>query len=395
MNAEPKPKTAPGPARPHRQTESAHPASYVQKYPRRRHPHAAPGRASTKYLTILATLILALTPALALAQGYAGLSDEAAAYAPVTPGHTLRFPQDHQPHPDFRIEWWYITANMEDEAGAPLGLQWTLFRQAMKPGDTSEGWQNQQIWMGHAAVTTPTEHYVSETFARGGIGQAGVAANPFKAHIDDWHMTSQTNDLTEVTLAASGTDFAYEVQLTATGPLVLQGENGYSRKSDQGQASYYYSQPHYTLTGTVTLGARTKTVTGTAWLDREWSSQPLSPDQTGWDWFSLHFEDDTKLMAYRLKGSGAYTTGAWIDADGTATLLPNDAMQFEPLTISDVKTRQIPTRWRLKWPEKSLDITVQALNPQAYMTTVFEYWEGPVTVTGTHKGKGYLEMTGY
>ena len=23
-------------------------------------------------------------------------------------------------------------------------------------------------------------------------------------------------------------------------------------------------------------------------MDREWSSQPLAPDQTGWDWFSLH-----------------------------------------------------------------------------------------------------------
>ncbi|MEO0913612.1 MAG: lipocalin-like domain-containing protein [Pseudomonadota bacterium] len=343
----------------------------------------------------LQALFLILLTTSAKAQGYAGLSAEAAAYAPVTPGHTLTFPGDHQPHPDFRIEWWYITANMEDEAGQPLGLQWTLFRQALQPQGPEEGWESRQLWMGHAAVTTATEHHISETFARGGIGQAGVAANPFRAHIDDWKMTSETNDLDAVTLSASGTDFAYNVQLTATGPLVLQGVEGYSKKSEQGQASYYYSQPHYTLAGTVTLGNETKTVTGTAWLDREWSSQPLSPDQTGWDWFSLHFDDDTKLMAYRLKGAGSYTTGAWIEADGTATLLPNDAMQFEPLEISEVKGREIPTTWRLKWPEKSLDITVEALNAQAYMTTVFEYWEGPVKVTGSHKGLGYLEMTGY
>ena len=29
------------------------------------------------------------------------------------------------------------------------------------------------------------------------------------------------------------------------------------------------------------------------------------------------------------------------------------------------------------------------------MGTSFPYWEGPVSFTGTHRGVGYLEMTGY
>ena len=29
------------------------------------------------------------------------------------------------------------------------------------------------------------------------------------------------------------------------------------------------------------------------------------------------------------------------------------------------------------------------------MGTSFPYWEGPISISGTHSGRGYLEMTGY
>ena len=85
------------------------------------------------------------------------------------------FPEDFGAHPGFRIEWWYLTANLKDASGASYGAQWTLFRQAMEPGLEREGWSNQNVWMGHAAVTSAAEHLFSETLARGGIGQAGVS----------------------------------------------------------------------------------------------------------------------------------------------------------------------------------------------------------------------------
>ncbi len=116
----------------------------------------------------------------ALAQGFAGLGESAEGFAPVIPGKAFAFPADHGPHPDYRIEWWYVTANLVDATGAALGAQWTLFRQASRPGPQAEGWANQQIWMGHAAVTRADTHRFSEKFARGGIGQAGVEAKPFQ-----------------------------------------------------------------------------------------------------------------------------------------------------------------------------------------------------------------------
>src|SRR5436190_2953337 len=109
----------------------------------------------------------------ALAQGFAGLGESADGFATVVPGRAFAFPADHGPHPEFRIEWWYVTANLRDTVGNAYGAQWTLFRQALQPGTALEGWATQQVWMAHAAVTRADTHRTAETFARGGVGQAG------------------------------------------------------------------------------------------------------------------------------------------------------------------------------------------------------------------------------
>ena len=341
-----------------------------------------------------------LIAAPAYGQGFAGLGTEASDFGTVTPDRSLEFPKDHLPHPAYRIEWWYLTANLEAADGTEYGVQWTLFRSARRPL-TSEGWEADQLWMGHAALTSADTHLVAERLARGGIGQAGVEDAPFEAFIDDWHLRSTAPEgaepLSEVALAARGSDFSYALDLTASGPLVLQGEDGYSVKSPEGQASYYYSQPFYEVTGDISLPEGAVAVTGSAWLDREWSSQPLSETQSGWDWFSLNFDDGAKLMAFGLRDTegGHYNSATWIAPDGTPTPYGDGSVTLTPLGEADVAGRDIPVRWRVELPDEGLNVTTEPLNAQAWMGTLFPYWEGPVTVSGSHSGRGYLEMTGY
>ncbi|MQQ07161.1 iron ABC transporter permease [Epibacterium sp. SM1979] len=345
---------------------------------------------------LLFAMLLALLPGSGFAQGYAGLGQKAGdGFQNPDPTLAPAFPQDHGPHPDFRIEWWYVTANLQDADGQDYGIQWTLFRSAVRPYET-DGWDSPQYWLAHAALTTPETHQVAEKLSRGGIGQAGVSVDPFAAWIDDWHMHGADASLDALQLSANGDDFSYDLQLTATGPLVLQGENGYSVKSQSGQASYYYSQPHFEVTGVVSPDGSAIPVTGQAWLDREWSSQPLDEGQSGWDWFSLRFEDGTKLMGFLLRGtSGVYSSGTWIDQTGQAFPLPVGAFAAKPLRFESAVSDDIPTTWHVKLPDRGVDIQVTAINPNAWMATSFSYWEGPVQVTGSHSGKGYLEMTGY
>ncbi len=339
-------------------------------------------------------LLVLLAPP-AFAQGFAGLGTTAEGFALPDPDTTFDFPQDHLPHEGFRIEWWYLTATLSGADGLDYGLQWTLFRTALGQG-ADQGWRSPHVWLGHAGMTTPDRHFAAEKIARGGIGQAGVTSGPFDAWIDDWRMLSTDNSLNALRLTAGEGDWGYDVALQAQGPLIAHGAEGYSVKSPTGQASHYYSQPFYTVSGRLNLPEGPVEVTGQAWLDREWSSQPLAEDQSGWDWFSLSFDSGDKLMAFRLRDGGAgFRSGTWITALGEAQPLGDDQIVTTPLAHAQVAGREVPVHWRLEVPSRGVSVEVRALNPQSWMGLSIAYWEGPVQVTGSHTGRGYLEMTGY
>ncbi|GAA3713144.1 lipocalin-like domain-containing protein [Oceanisphaera sediminis] len=365
--------------------------------------------------------------------GFADLGAASQGYAHASPATELQFPADHGPHPDFRIEWWYLTANLEDKHGEPLGMQWTLFRQAQQPKApdapasgteavdqaNTAPWAAEQLWMAHMALSRGEHHRVAERFARGAskplmraAQQAGVTARPFRAWLDDWRLESLITNpgddaLNHLMLTAQAEDekgaFGYQLELEADGPLVRHGINGFSQKSADGQGSMYYSQPFYRVSGEVWLNDERVAVSGRAWLDREWSSQLLSAGQTGWDWFSLHLDSGARLMAFRLRGGGAnhddYLSGSWITPDGEVTPLNADAFTLMPQAFATASGHRVPVRWRLTLPEQSLELEITARHANRWMNTSVPYWEGAVSVTdavsGAPRGQGYLEMTGY
>lgn len=341
----------------------------------------------------------AMLAARAGAQGFAGLGAAVDGFALPDPAGRFDFPADHGAHDAFRIEWLYLTASLTGADGAPYGIQWTLFRTALKPGG-GKGWGSPTLWMGHAALTTASAHHVAERLARGGVGQAGVEAVPFQAWIDEWAMTSlagpAADALDRIKLTARGMDFGYDLIMQATGPLVAHGDKGYSVKSRDGHASHYYSQPFYEVAGKIEVPSGPVEVTGQGWLDREWSSQPLSDNQTGWDWMSLMLDDGTRLMGYRMRDTrGDFTAASWIAPNGAVENLPNGSLVMTPQRTARVADRDIPVEWKIDLASKGLSVAITPLNDAAWMATSVPYWEGPVFATGTHPGRGYLEMTGY
>ena len=67
--------------------------------------------------------------------------------------------------------------------------------------------------------------------------------------------------------------------------------------------------------------------------NREWSSQPLAPDQKGWDWFSLHFDSGEKLMLFQIRHQDGkdYRTGTWISPDGQTQSIGRDEITMNPV----------------------------------------------------------------
>ena len=361
-----------------------------------------------KILLRVLFLVLACQP-LAAQDVYDGLRDEGRGYAQVTPDKRLEFPRDHGAHPDYRIEWWYLTANLVDGDGRHWGLQWTLFRNALSPQPVVTGWHSNQVWMAHAAVTTPDGHFHEQRFARGGIGQAGVTSirddGYFNAWLDDWEWRSSDAAMFPAKLRFTIGAREIVMQLESGREPVLNGIEGYSQKSAQGQASYYYSQPHIRVRGYVRDPSGTTDLSGQGWLDREWSSQALAPNQQGWDWFSLHLDDGYKLMVYQLRHDDGnhWKSGNWIDPAGRSRVLGAQAIELNStrtgkIDIGGGEIRDIPMEWRLALAAQNRRLVIRPLYDQQWMDASFPYWEGVVLVeneNGERAGVGYMELTGY
>ena len=313
------------------------------------------------------------------------------------PRYQITFPKDHGPHKNFAIEWWYLTANLKSDTLDDLGIQWTLFKSTLSPKPSKKSSQLSGFWMGHSAITTKNSHYFEERFARKESAQAGVTLNPFKAWIDNWTLTGD-DKMRTILLESSTTQFSVSLKFSTKFSPILQGEKGYSKKSQQGAASHYYSQPFYTVNGWVILNGDKHFVQGVGWLDREWSSALLSEKQIGWNWFSLHLDNGQKVMLFKIRQNDGddFFSGSWINQDGTKRALEANAIQLEETAYSSVRGRKIPTKWKISFlGEKTQIVNIEALNNASWMETSVPYWEGPISLSGDLSGVGYLEMTGY
>jgi predicted secreted hydrolase len=339
---------------------------------------------------------------------FAVLAAAAPGYAEALPGTAIVFPRDHGPHPGFRIEWWYLTANLEDANGRQLGAQWTLFRLATQPpGSPSpeNPWLNPQMYMAHFALSWPGGHRAWQRYARGGdhagMARAGVTAEPFAAWLDDWRLASAGSSWLPLELGAESGSWGLSLALDSDRAPVLQGDRGFSQKHPDGGGSYYYSQPFLRAGGELRLDGEVVPVTGQAWLDREWSSQFLQGGQAGWDWFALHLDSGEKLMLFQLRSSDenrSYRHAALIRPDGGHTVADSSRAVLEPLESFTVAGRELPLRWRIALPDLEREIEVRPLHPEQWMNVDFPYWEGVVIVRGKgpgNSGRGYMELTGY
>ncbi len=344
------------------------------------------------------------------AADFAVLAGAEEGFESARPGYRLEFPRDHGAHPAYRIEWWYLTANLQDAAGVDYGAQWTLFRVATNPPgarETLNAWDNEQVYMAHFALTWPHGHRGWQRYARGGdhegLAQAGATSQPFAAWLDDWRMHSSGTGWTPLEVTARQDDHGMDLTLSSDRGPVLQGDEGFSLKHPSGTGSYYYSQPFLQARGVIELAGRQIPVEGMAWLDHEWSSQFLQPEQAGWDWFSIHLENGQKLMLFQLRNRDGYTDepfrhGVLIHPDGSARSLAPEKIRLKPLEYRTVEGRRLPLTWRVELPEIGREMEIRALHPEQWMAVDFPYWEGVILVSGADqgsRGKGYMELTGY
>ncbi len=325
-------------------------------------------------------------------------------FAPVVPGYTLRFPRDEGSHPRVRTEWWYVTGWLESR-GRFLGFQLTFFRIRPKlKGDNPSAFTPRHILIAHATIsdTALGRLQSDQRVAREGFSLAGAGQGRVDVWIDDWSL-KQENGAYRARIPAR--EFQFDLTFAATQPPLLHGNNGLSRKGPRpASASYYYSLPHLKVQGTLTRDGKAESVSGTAWLDHEWSSSYMDEEGVGWDWIGINLADGGALMAFHMRnkqGRKLWAGGSYRAADGAIRIFEPAEVDFAPLRLWRSPRTDVtyPIAWRIKAGSLKIDIAPlmddQENDTRASSGTI--YWEGAVRAleNGKSVGRGYLELTGY
>jgi predicted secreted hydrolase len=335
------------------------------------------------------------------------------AWKDAVPGRRLVLPADHASHPDYRIEWWYYTGNLETAEGRRFGYQLTFFRIGVDPAPANPSrWAVRDLYMTHLALTDASSgrFHFADRLNRSGPGWAGASTETFRVWNEDWRAGVEPGGTHRLT--ASTNDFGLDLSLTENGRAAFHGDRGYSRKgASEGNASYYYSLTRMPTRGVIAVDGRKMTVTGYSWMDHEFGTTFLEPDQIGWDWFSIQLDSGQDLMLFQLRrrdGSiDSRSSGTLVEPDGTAKpfgAVREFTLSPQRIWTSPASRGRYPVAWRVRVPQENLDLAVRAvLDDQELRTgpaTGVTYWEGAIDVSGTAtgrpvRGRGYLEMTGY
>ena len=298
-------------------------------------------------------------------------------YPSVVPNRQLAFPRDHGAHPEYRVEWWYVTGWLDD----PFGFQITFFRaRPEEESDNPSSFNPKQILFAHAALSDPRRGRLvhDQRAARAGFSLAHAETDRTGVWIDDWSLVLEG---TRYQARIAAREFEFDFSFFAR-ELVLQGEFGYSRKGHRPEeASYYYSRPQLGVVGRL----NGRPVSGSGWLDHEWSSAYLAREAVGWDWAGINLWNGGSRMGFRMRNPAGDTHFA------------PPGVRMQPLRIWKSPRTGVEYPVSMQLNELRLEPLMDDQELDSRLSTGTIYWEGAVRAfeRNAEVGRGYLELTGY
>lgn len=325
---------------------------------------------------------------------------------------TFVFPRDHAAHDQFASEWWYFTGHLGAGDGRRFGYELTFFRLGMRPGmgaprPGQSRWRGNELYPAHFALTDVAgQRFIyTERFERAALGMGYASTRRLDVRVDSWSLRGPV----PFRMHADNAGIAIDLTQTPEKTPAIHGHDGISQKAACAScASHYYSMTRLRTTGTLVYEGKRLAVQGISWMDHEFGSSELQPDQVGWDWFSLQLDDGREVMLYRLRRKDGTTTpqssGSLVARDGRVTYLPLAAFSTEATgTWTSPHTHAVyPSGWRVAVPRANLSVVLTPVLRDQELAEGgggVSYWEGAVDVrdaaTGRTVGVGYVELTGY
>jgi predicted secreted hydrolase len=327
-------------------------------------------------------------------------------YADVKPGYSVKIPDDFYYQKDYRVQWWYFTGHLFTDSGREFGYEIAFFVVNVQQRAYKSQFGVNDIYISHFAVSDILENkfYFDDKADAGSFGYAGAQDDRLNVWVERDTLGGTVKNMA---LKAYDKDKTITVKLRPKKPVILNGEKGYSRKSETSPlvSSIYFSYTNIETEGIIRIGDREYHVKGKSWFDRELSSRGLDDHQEGWDWFAIQLDDNREVMLYVIRNKDgtidAYSTGTFVYPDGQYRRLLKEDFSVEVLDhyTSEKTGARYPVQWAIEIPSEKLFLRVTPLMKDqeviAYRSTGNYYWEGTCSVEGDEKGRAYVEMTGY
>lgn len=306
-------------------------------------------------------------------------------------GTALTFPADEGYHPGEPVEWWYTVGHVTgDVTGDEYSYMLTYF---YYPSFGFDGFrilnlandETGEFFPEMAVVNYPTlstdhlEIEAQQLLGATEIWETRRNGNgdliPFSYHIE----SEQPNGSINLDYVASKR------------PLIVNGDGLF----DQGLESYtyYYSQTMLDVEGSITFDGFTESVSGIAWIDRQWGSMNPSPTETDeqYEWFCVQLDNGMDLNIWNIFDADGMIpdTSTYrlvsIYANGSTDIHSHDfTMHRTAYSYLPDSSRVYSQQWNFVLDD--IDLVITTLYNNSEVTLPFRFYEGTTTVTGTVGG---------
>ncbi len=314
-------------------------------------------------------------------------------------GSVLNFPQDegwHQPEP---IEWWYTTAQVTGSTtGHKYDVMLTYFDY---PQFGTDGFRIFNIADENTGQfykqTSPCNYLVnSQTHQE-------ISALPFGGTTEEFStLKDSVGNLIpfQYHVKADASTYSIDFNYNSLKRPLMVGGTGYLY---QGASSYtyYYSLTTLTVTGSITVNGITESVSGTAWLDRQWGNfNPLNGEQ--YEWFSIQLSNGMDMNIWNvftpqnsIPDLPTYKICSEYINDSTDTVASDFQLTRMAYAYTPDLLRCYARQWR--FTQGNIDLTITTVVPNSEVSSPFRFYEGATTITGTVNGvpvtgMGYAEL---
>ena len=257
-------------------------------------------------------------------------------------------PRDDGYH-DNTMEWWYYNGRLTTESGKEYSFHFTSF--------LVNNMMTHTVFHSSLGDHSGNQHYTDQSRTAGNP-TVGIK-NSFLFKHQNWYMHGDNG---HDHLKVSNDNFAFDLRLENSEPVVSHGQDGIISLDIAGD-SYYYSRTRMKITGTLDIAGTQERVIGIAWFDHQWGD--FLPAKLSWDWFSIQLDNGMDLMLYQLrdKQGNPVRYSTTISKDGVTEIL--DITEFTLTPGQKWHSKQTgnnyPVVWNLKIPGKNIDLNIHSI----------------------------------